>query len=447
MKVIIIGNGIAGSNAARYIRKMGDHEIFMVSSESQYPFSRTALMYIYMGHVPFAGTKLYEDFFWEKNRISLVKKWVSKINYLEKSVVFEDGSTLPYDKLIIATGSKPNKFGWPGQDLKGVQGLYSLQDLESMEQASQAGVNHAVIVGGGLIGVEMAEMFHSRNIPVTFLVREKKFWDVVLPAEEAQMVSEHILKHGIDLRLESEISEIIDDGNGSVAGVVTKSGEHIKCNFVGLTVGVSPNVQFLKESGIEINKGILVDEFLKTNIPDVFAIGDCAEIRKPAVGRKPIEAVWYTGRMMGQFVAQTVCGKAKAYDPGLWFNSAKFFDIEYQVYGEILATRPEQTQTFYWQHPELEKSIRIDFKKDTKKVIGFNLMGIRFRQEVCHHWIKNGTTINEVMQNLALANFDPEFYEEYEEQIVNTYNKEYGEQVKHQGKRKLSLVNRLLSKI
>ena len=74
-------------------------------------------------------------------------------------------------------------------------------------------------------------------------------------------------------------------------------------------------------------------------------------------------------------------------------------------------------------------------------------MGIRFRQEVCHHWIKNGTTINEVMQNLALANFDPEFYEEYEEQIVNTYNKEYGEQVKHQGKRKLSLVNRLLSKI
>ena len=91
---------------------------------------------------------------------------------------------MSFDKLVIATGSKPNKFGWPGQDLNRVQGMYSYQDLEGMEAASKD-LKQAVIVGGGLIGIEMAEMFHSRHIPVTFLVREKSYWDNVLPAEES----------------------------------------------------------------------------------------------------------------------------------------------------------------------------------------------------------------------------------------------------------------------
>ena len=308
MHIAIIGNGISGITAARYIRKFSDHQITVISSESDHFFSRTALMYIYMGHMRFEDTKPYEDWFWEKNRIDLKKGFVEKVNHQDNELLFVGGEKMKYDKLILATGSASNKFGWPGQDLEAVHGMYSLQDLEAMEKYSD-GLKRAVIVGGGLIGIEMAEMFHSRNIPVTFLVRETDFWNGVIPLEEAKMVGRHILENHIDLQLQTELKEIVDDGNGKACAVITSKGERIECGFVGLTAGVHPNIDFLKESGIEIQRGIVVNDFLETNIPNIYAIGDCAQMQNPKPGRRPVEAIWYTGRMMGETVAYNVCGK------------------------------------------------------------------------------------------------------------------------------------------
>ena len=443
-RIIIIGNGIAGSTAARYIRKISDHEITMISGETDYPFSRTALMYIYMGHMKFEHTKLYEDWFWAKNRIKTIKAWVKEIDTISKSILLENGEIISYDKLILATGSKSNKFGWPGQDLKGVQGLYHLQDLENMKTATQQGLTRAVIVGGGLIGIEMAEMFHSRHIPVTFLVREDSFWNAVLPAEESEMINKHILDNGIDLRLNEELQEI-KGLDGNVSSIVCKnSGEEIDCEFVGLTVGVSPNIDIIKSSGIAINRGIVVDEYLRTSAKDVYALGDCVELSKPNPGRRPIEAVWYTGRIMGKTIAQTICDQPTKYDPGIWFNSAKFFDIEYQVYGDIPAKTPDHITTLYWQHPSENKAIRINYETASGAVTGFNLMGIRYRHAVCEKWIADKTKIETVIENLSLANFDPEFFEEYESSFMDSYNQISGKDHKLKSKRKLSMVEQFL---
>src|SRR5690554_5703442 len=128
--IVIIGNGISGVTAARHIRKLSDKKITLISAETEYFFSRTALMYVYMGHMKFEHLKPYEDWFWEKNRIELIHDWVTDIDAESKTVETSAGKHLSYDQLVLATGSKPNKFGWPGQDLQSVQGLYSLQDLQ-----------------------------------------------------------------------------------------------------------------------------------------------------------------------------------------------------------------------------------------------------------------------------------------------------------------------------
>ena len=270
MKTVIIGNGISGITSARWIRKLSDHSITVISSETEYFFSRTALMYAYMGHMRKVDMQPYEPYFWEKNRIDLVQDHVTNIDFQGKSLTLKSGKNVSYDKLILALGSKPNKFGWPGQDLKRVSGLYSMQDLDYMEEHS-SGLKRAVIVGGGLIGIEMAEMFRSRNIDVTLLVREKSYWSNILPAEESEMVTRHILDHHIDLRLGVNLQEIIDDGKGQACGVIIKeTGERIDCGYVGLTAGVSPNVAFLKESDLKVERGISVDNNLQTNIPDVY---------------------------------------------------------------------------------------------------------------------------------------------------------------------------------
>ena len=455
MKIVIIGNGIAGITAARWIRKHSDHSVTIISDETEFFFSRTALMYVFMGHMRFKDIKPYEDWFWKKNRLDLLNARVNSIDFINRTLSFEqsalssDGSSkliaqsspLKYDKLIIATGSKSNKFGWQGQNLDGAHGLYNFQDLQAMERHA-SNIKRAVIVGGGLIGIEMAEMFHSRHIPVTILVREKSFWNSVLPPEESEMVNRVIRKNGIDLRLQTELENILDENNDSlVDSITTKSGEKINCQFVGLTVGVSPNVDFLKNSDLNINRGILVNDYLETNIVDVYAIGDCAEIQNPYETRKAIEAVWYTGRMMGETVATTICIEKTKYNPGIWFNSAKFLDIEYQVYGNIQTKPDEQTAQIYWEDAKTsERAIRIQFDKNSRAVLGFNLMGVRYRHEVCEKWIANKTSIEQVLQNLSLANFDPEFYRQPEAELIAQYNAQNNTQIKNTSQRDLNEV-------
>lgn len=443
MHIAILGNGISGITAARFIRKLSDHRITVISAETDFFFSRTALMYIYMGHMRFTDTQPYEPWFWEKNRIELRRARIDQIDFAGKKLLPEEGDPIVYDKLILATGSTPNKFGWPGQDLEGVRGLYSYQDLEYMEAHSE-GLKRAVIVGGGLIGIEMAEMFHSRHIPVTFLVRESSYWDNILPAEESAMVNRHIWEHGFDLRLSMELKEIVDDGNGRACGVITGNGERIDCGYVGLTAGVHPNIDFLKESALDTDRGILVDDHLQTNLPDVYAIGDCVQLRSPQSGRRSIEAVWYTGRMMGETAAHTVCGNSTIYNPGVWFNSAKFLDIEYQVYGDIPAKLPEGTKSLYWEHPDGKKSIRINYEASDGRVTGFNLMGVRYRHEVCEKWITERTPIETVLQDLGLANFDPEFYRQHETALIKIYNRQSGRNLQLKQKRGLSGALRFL---
>lgn len=406
--IVIIGNGISGITAARHIRKRCNNAITVISSESEHFFSRTALMYVYMGQMRYEDIKPYEDFFWGKNRITLKKARVSEVDFSGKRLLFTDGGEMGYDILILATGSSPNRFGWPGQDLKGVQGLYSLQDLESMESDTK-GIDRAVIVGGGLIGVEMAEMLATRRIPVTFLVREESFWGNVLPKEESEMVTRHIRSHHIDLRLNTELKEILGDEIGRARAAITSEGEEIPCQFVGLTVGVNPNIGFLKETALETDRGILVDPFLRTNILDVFAIGDCAQHRDPLPGRAPVEQVWYTGRMMGETVAATICGEPTEYRPGIWFNSAKFFDIEYQTYGTVPNVPKEGVESLWWEHADGKQGLRIVFDSHTKAVLGFNAMGVRLRHVVCDRWIREGATLGHVINNFKQADFNPEF--------------------------------------
>ncbi|MDX1783787.1 MAG: FAD-dependent oxidoreductase, partial [Aequorivita vladivostokensis] len=153
--IVIIGNGIAGITAARHIRKLSNKKITIISAEADHFFSRTALMYVYMGHMRWRDIEPYEHWFWEKNRLELKKAYVETVDTNNKTLHFKGGGTLTYDKLIIASGSVTNTFGWEGLELNGVQGLVTKQDLEKLEKNAPNNKEcpRAVIVGGGLIGV------------------------------------------------------------------------------------------------------------------------------------------------------------------------------------------------------------------------------------------------------------------------------------------------------
>lgn len=418
MHVVILGNGITGATAALRLRELDPRaRITMISAESRYPYSRPALMYVFMGHMRYADTKPWEDRVWEDARIDLVRDFATRLEPEERVLHLHRGGALPFDKLLLATGSKTNKFGWPGQDLRGVQGLYGLPDLDTLA-ANLPGTGRAVIVGGGLIGIELAEMLHSRGCPVTLLVREESYWSNVLPPEESAMVNRAIEKAGFDLRLSTELAEIEDDGGGRCAAVITKAGERIACEIVGLTAGVSPETSLVDGTDIEVGRGIRVDRSLRTRrYAHILAAGDCAEVGDDADTR--VWQVWYTGRSQGKVAGEVLAGRDSEWREGTWYNSAKFLDLEYQTYGAVGRIAPENSESLWWEDDRVARGLRIVYRDDSSKhVLGFNCMGLRMRHEVCRDWIESERGLDYVLENLADANFDHEFCKRYEAEAV-----------------------------
>lgn len=407
--LVIIGNGISGITAARFVRKRDARaRITVISDETDFFYARTALMYVYMGQLRLEDTKPYEDRFWSENRITCVRDRVEAVAPDAKRVSLRSGRTIDYDVLVVATGSKTAYYEWPGQELEGVQGLYGVPDLEQMERSTR-GVRRAVVVGGGLVGIEMAEMLHSRDIPVTFLVREAAYMDYLLPAEESGLVRREIERHGIDLRLGTELAAVLPDDAGRARAVVTTDGEEIPCEFVGIATGVRPNVDFLRGSEIDVNRGVVVNEYFETSCPGVYAVGDCAEIVPGGGEQGRVEQLWYTGRRHGKLVAETICGDRQPYRPAVFYNSAKFFTVEYQTYGVVSPRLPAGHDTFVWEDPRHPRLLRMQFEKESRRVVGFNVLGTRYRHEVCASWIRAGRTVEYVLAHLGEANFDPEF--------------------------------------
>ncbi|GAA4356094.1 FAD-dependent oxidoreductase [Hymenobacter saemangeumensis] len=426
MHLVIIGNGITGISCALTVRRLQPAaRITIVSAETAHHYARTALMYVYMGHLRYQDIKPYEDWFWAENRLELIHASATDLDTGTRQVQLDNGATLSYDKLLLATGSVSRRLSWPGQHLAGVQGLYSLPDLESMTRDTQ-GISRGVVVGGGLIGVELAEMLHSRGIEPLLLVRDTRYWGSVLPPEEAQLVDQQLRSHHIDVRYGTELREILGDAQGRVRAVLTSTGEEIPCQWVGLAIGVAPNLALARTADLETERGILVDELLQTSAPDVYAAGDCAQHRRPGAGEVPIEQLWYTGRMQGETVAHTLCGQPTPYQRGPWYNSAKFFQLEYQTYGQAPAELPEELSSFYWQHATRPVGFRVYFRAEAPHaVVGFNGMGLRLRHEVCEQWIRQQVPIRDVMARLGAANFDPEFFPQQEKAIVAAFSKQF----------------------
>lgn len=408
MHAVILGNGVTGFTAALRLRELRpDWRITMVSGESTYPWSRPALMYVFMGHLRYQDTKPFEDSLWAKQQIELVRGWATRLDTTQRRVEFADRAPLAYDRLLLALGSKPNRFGWPGQDLAGVQGLYGLQDLKLLEENCR-GAKRAVIVGGGLIGIELAEMLHSRRMQVTILVREASYWGSVLPAEESALVNRVVREAGLDLRLSTGLARIEDDGRGRAGAVETTTGERIECQIVGLTAGVSPNLDLLAGSSVATARGVLVDARLRTNVEGVWAAGDCAELERTG-GARLLQQVWYTGRAQGRVAAEAMAGEDAHYEPAPWFNSAKFLDLEWQTYGDVGRKLPGE-KSAWWQDANGARGMRIVWLPgEGERVVGFNFLGLRARQAVCARWIEQRAPLAHVLAHLEEAGFDPEF--------------------------------------
>ena len=423
--VIIVGNGIAGITTARHLRKHSERSIIVISDEADHFFSRTALMYVYMGHMTKEHLKPYPDSFWKKNRIDLINDRVEAIHPETKAVHLRSGKQLQYSDLVIATGSKPIRPQLPGIELEGIHSLYFMSDLDKLELESNPPASihpnqkkKAVITGGGLIGIELAEMLMYRNYDVTLLIRDRHYWSSVFPPEEANLVAEHLTEHGLNIVYGVSV-EAFEGKDGRVTAARGSNGESYPCELAGVTIGVAPNIDWM-DGVVETKRGILTDEFLRTSRNHIYAAGDCVELRNPLSGRRAIEPVWYVGRMMGECLGLTLSGRETAYRPGKWFNSAKFFDLEYQTYGNVPADG-DRAMSFYFVHPHKRACLRLAFNAE-RTLTGIHSIGIRLRHVVIDDWLNKQVPVETAVVRMREANFEPEFEHPFEDHLVEAWN-------------------------
>jgi NADPH-dependent 2,4-dienoyl-CoA reductase/sulfur reductase-like enzyme len=417
MHYAIVGNGVCGIEAALALRGRDPQaRISLISDEHDHFFSRPALMYIFAGQTSLRDTEPYDRGLYERMGFERVRGHVRSLNAPAKTLVFEDGKQLGYDRLLLATGSRARPAPWAGAAGSGLHYFVTLQDLEGLDRDARKG-GRAVVIGGGLIGVEAAEILHDRGLSVCFVVRENWYFPLALDANEAGIVTEHMRHHGIDVRLGVNVKDVARKDGGRPRAVRLETGEEVACDLVVSAIGVVPNTQFLDGSGIALSKGgaIEVDDALKTSVADVWAAGDCANVTWADGSRRP-EQLWYTARDQGRVAARAMLGDEAGYRRGTWYNSAKFFDLEWTTAGWVpvllnwdntpLDPGPD-VKSWFQRTPGAFASQRVVVKGD--RVVGFNMLGSRWSHEPMLQWIDERRSLEWVLAHLHEAQFDEEF--------------------------------------
>ena len=411
MDYTIVGNGVAGIEAAFKIRERWGPEqasITVISDETDYFFSRTALMYAYMDKMRRRDLEPHDRQAYERQSIELVRDRVVDLDADDQSITLRDDGQRDFDRLLLAVGAKPRMIQWPGVDETddGIVHLVSMQDLDECERLTWT-TDEAVVVGGGLIGVELVECLRFHGVDVTFLVREPYFWPAGLHREEGEMIQKHIASHGVDVRMGEELAEVIPDSEGRVEAITTDTGEEIPCQMLGIAIGVTPRTDWLDSTATppSCGRGIHVDRSFQTDLDNVWAAGDCCEIDFGDETR--VETIWYTAERHGRLAGLSMLGDDVTYDPPVFFNSSKFLDIEYTTVGTV-ADAPDGSKTLFRRMPDEEITQRI-IVDDQDQVIGFNMLGSRWDHTILQRWIRERRPLDWVRDRLSNAQFDVEF--------------------------------------
>jgi NAD(P)H-nitrite reductase large subunit len=333
-KYVIVGNGAAGASAAWAIRSHDpDAEITVVGDEKVPFYSRPGLAYMLLGVIPDKQVFSRPDKVYAEARIKRVTARVSAIEPAPHRLLMDDGKVLRYDRLLLAVGAGATLPSLPGIDLEGVVTLDSYEGTRQIiKLASKA--KRAVVVGGGITALELAEGLVARGVETHYLMRGDRYWANVLDPSESEIVEAHLVADGMRLQKGVELDAILGR-KGKVTGVRTKDGREIACDMVGVAIGVKPRTGLAESIGLRTGRGIFVSETFETDAPDIFAAGDCAEVFDPATGKRSVDALWSVAKEQGRTAGDAMAGHPVVYQRPAPFNVTRIGGITTTVIGAV----------------------------------------------------------------------------------------------------------------
>jgi NAD(P)H-nitrite reductase large subunit/Fe-S-cluster-containing hydrogenase component 2 len=337
--VVVVGSSAAGIAACEAARAHAPAcSITMVTADDRPGYSRPLLPYA------LSGTLDEEHLHWRSRDylettlgVTLVPGVrASGLDTAGKVLHLSDRRQLGFDRIVLATGARATTVSIPGADLLGVVTLRNFEDLDRLDALARPG-GRAIVMGGGNVGLQASEALISRGVHVTVVVRSPYLLSQMVDEEAGRRVGALFTRHGVDVRTGHDVTEIV--GNGRVGAARLDSGETLPVDLVVVGKGIRPEVEWLRESGLEVERGVRVDAASRTNVTDVFAAGDCAEAVDPLTGRSSVSGIWPVAYEMGRAAGATAVG-VETHSPGaLRMNASRFFGETVISIGEVLPER------------------------------------------------------------------------------------------------------------
>ena len=332
---LIVGGGVAGGHAAYAIRKRDrTGRMVVVSDESQLPYDRVPLSKEYL-----AGKRKRKELFFKRdsyysrNKVEVIRRHRAEaLDVSSKTIRLDDGRKLSYKRLLLATGGRPRKLQLPGSDLAGIYYLRSLEDCDAIRKAS-SGADEVVIIGGGFIGCEVAATLRSKGLKVTLVEMAEHLLGAAIDEKTARWIQEYHSKNGVNVMTKTTVSGFVGR-DGRVTGLKLGGGGVAPADFLAVGVGITPNTEIAEGAGLKVERGVVVDERLRTSAPGVYAAGDIARFYSPILKRVMRVEHYDVAEKQGAVAGSNMAGGRAAFNELPYFFSNQY-DLEINAYGDL----------------------------------------------------------------------------------------------------------------
>lgn len=341
--LVIIGNGMAAARLVEELGRqaLGRYSVLVIGAEPHLAYNRVLLSSVLAGEMPREEAELKPRPWWERQGVTLVYgRRAVRIDRDGRAVMLEDGTRLPYAKLVLATGSDPIRLPKPGMELPGVVTFRDHDDVGAM-LAAAGPATRAVVIGGGLLGIEAAYGLAATGTRVTLLHLMDRLMERQLDAEAAAMLKVALEARGISVLLGADTAAV--EGDGCVEAVRLADGKELPCDIVVAAVGIRPNATLAREAGLQVGRGIVVDDRLATSDPAIHAIGECAEHRGTCYGL--VEPAYQQAAVLARHLA----GRSAGYEGTVLSTNLKVSGVPVFSAGDFLGE--PGTESIVWRDP------------------------------------------------------------------------------------------------
>ncbi|MDS0283679.1 NAD(P)/FAD-dependent oxidoreductase [Haloarcula onubensis] len=332
---VIIGDGIAGASAAETIREADpDASVTVITDEGEALYNRILIKEFAKGKLPEAPISIHEPEWYDERDIDLeLNTHVTDIEPVAHEIHTHKGETYEYDKLLVATGGTPTQLPVENSDADGIHHFWTFQDARGIREHAEES-DQGIIVGAGLLGIDLAAVCAAQGIDAKYLMRGDRWWRYALSGEGAEIIHEALRENGVEPVFDSGVDHFEVDDDGHVSGAVDPNGDQFDGGWAGVAIGLNFNTEFLQGAGIEQDDGIVVDEYMQTNVEDIYAAGDITQFYDTIIGARAQNGAWGSAKEQGSVAGTNMVADAEERE-FRWVSSYSIthFDFPFLSFG------------------------------------------------------------------------------------------------------------------